>query len=193
MALKTSTPMRELLQKELKQRCKSNAQYSMRAFAKSLALDPSRLSKILSGTRPVNNELIEILGKQLNFSRAEIEACKKINLTRTERKKLRENNEFKQLSLDTFEIISEWQHYAILELMKLNEFQPNARWISQKLTIPTQEVEEAVERLQRVGLLKIKTNVFELRRIWILLLFVPGNPMESRQRKNNHQKQFYQT
>ena len=41
------------LRNELERRCKANPAYSLRAFAKFLGVDPSFLSKVLSGKREV--------------------------------------------------------------------------------------------------------------------------------------------
>jgi len=65
------------------------------------------------------------------------------------------NVNYNQLTLDAFQVISDWYHYAILELISIKGFQPNSKWIAPKLGITVSEVNIAVERLQRLGLLKI--------------------------------------
>ncbi len=62
------------------------------------------------------------------------------------------------LSMDTFEVISDWNHYAILELMKIKDFKSDIKWISKILALPIAEVRVCVERLERVGILEILPN-----------------------------------
>src|SRR5438105_2196819 len=69
------------LQSELVRRCKSNPKYSLRAFAKFLGTDSSRLSKILKDVRPVGGKLIEQFGSRLGLNPIDIESFK-INIQR---------------------------------------------------------------------------------------------------------------
>jgi uncharacterized protein (TIGR02147 family) len=59
-----------------------------------------------------------------------------------------------QLTVDTFSVISDWYHYAILELTALASFKPEPKWIASQLDISVQETKAAIERLLRLGLLK---------------------------------------
>lgn len=58
-----------------------------------------------------------------------------------------------QVSLDTFAVISDWYHYAIMELTFVAGFRAEPKWIAKKLSITTEEAKSAVERLKRLGLL----------------------------------------
>lgn len=158
-----NSDFRLALQRELIRRCKLNPKYSLRAFARFLGLESSRLSKILRGERPVSPNLIEQLGKQLGLSPQELQGyvsaarAKKSGLT----KPLTDSPErlrFLQLSQDTFEAIEDWHHYAILELMKVAAFKTEPKWLAQALGISVSEVRACIERLQRVGLLEIKPD-----------------------------------
>jgi uncharacterized protein (TIGR02147 family) len=59
-----------------------------------------------------------------------------------------------QLTVDTFAVMSDWYHYAIMELTFAKDFDSNAKWIASKLEITVQEAKTAIERLLRLGLLK---------------------------------------
>lgn len=61
---------------------------------------------------------------------------------------------YKQLTLDSFSVISDWYHYAILELTHVEGFRPEPLWISRRLGITKTEVNIAIERLFRLQLLK---------------------------------------
>ncbi len=59
-----------------------------------------------------------------------------------------------QLSVDHFEAISDWYHFAIMELTRVKGFSENSEWIAKKLGISKKESEEAVARLFRLNLLR---------------------------------------
>lgn len=60
----------------------------------------------------------------------------------------------KDLGLDLFRCISDWYHYAILELTFTEGFQPNPEWIAERLGISLNEVRYAIDRLLELGLLE---------------------------------------
>jgi uncharacterized protein (TIGR02147 family) len=148
---------RSVLRAELLQRCRVNPSYSLRAFARSLSCDASSLSKILHGKRPLGPRTIQRFGKTLGLGESAIgqyiyeEKVKGAGSYLSVPKE----REFHQLSLDTFEIVSDWHHYAILELLHVRRFRPNVGWIARSLGLGARDVELAVSRLKRVGLLKI--------------------------------------
>lgn len=143
---------KRFLERELNKRCKRNPNYSLRSFAKSLDMDPSLLSKLISGKRKLTNYQIEKLGKTLGLKLKEIESFKE------KQKVCEEKKDFYQLTLDQFDIISEWQHYAILEMLSLKNFRPDIKWIARQLKIEVEDANTYVECLKRVGLLEVETD-----------------------------------
>ncbi len=128
--------LRERLQTELVDRCKRNPRYSLRSFARFLSIEPSALSKILKGKRRISEATHERLNQRLGW-KPEIQG------------------EYRDISLDFFEAISNWYHFAILELTSLKTFKSDSRWVAAKLGITSIEVDRAIETLQRIGFLKI--------------------------------------
>jgi uncharacterized protein (TIGR02147 family) len=59
------------------------------------------------------------------------------------------------MASDTASVIADWYHYAILELTRLHDFKPDSRWIAQVLCITPDEVNIAISRLARLGLLQM--------------------------------------
>ena len=51
-------------------------------------------------------------------------------------------------------MIADWYHYAILELVTLDSFQPSPKWIAKKLGISLHQASAAIERLQRLEYLE---------------------------------------
>jgi uncharacterized protein (TIGR02147 family) len=129
------------LQEEFLKRVRRNSRYSIRAFAKSLEMDHSTLAKLLRGERPLGNRARQKLQAKLGLGPDE---------TR--------ETDYAQLSLDTFTLIADWHHYAILELMRLENFRPDLKWIARTLGIPHAEVAAAVQRLERCKLLKVRAD-----------------------------------
>jgi hypothetical protein len=65
-----ATNFRLLLQAELGRRCAGNTHYSLRAFAKFLALDHATLSQLLRGKRRLTARTIVKLGTRLSLPRS---------------------------------------------------------------------------------------------------------------------------
>lgn len=59
------------------------------------------------------------------------------------------------LALDTFNVIADWYHDAILELTHIKNFKPDIKWIADCLGISPNEVRVAKERLERLDLLEV--------------------------------------
>lgn len=141
------TSFRLWLQRELTERCKRNARYSLRAFAKYLDINPSSLSQILSGTRPISKRMVFLICSKLSTRPLEL----KLFGLRTTHGAL--ENEIHQIDLDIFSSISDWYHYAILEMTFVSHFKAEPKWIAKKLSITAEEAKSALERLKRLGLL----------------------------------------
>src|SRR4051812_27126550 len=71
--------IRQFLLSEFIARRNRNTHYSLRAFARSLAIDPSELSKLLRGGRPIGKKITLRLAKRLgcspNETRGLLERC----------------------------------------------------------------------------------------------------------------------
>ena len=152
----TSTCFRLFLQAELGRRCGTNRQYSLRAFAKYLAIDHATLSQLLRGKRALTARAIMKLGTRLGLDRAAIEGyvTHEANWGR-EVSSEAALGEVQQLANDAANVISDWYHYAILELTRLENFKPDSRWIARVLGITADEVNLALTRLTRLGLLEM--------------------------------------
>ncbi len=144
------------LQNQFIHRCKKNPQYSLRAYARFLSIESSALSKLLSGKRTLTLPMHYRLGEKLGLARHEIEQFSTFEMGKEGKVVGPEKvqpAEYHDLSIDMFQIISDWYHYAILELVKLKHFKADFKWISKVLNISVTEAKIATERLERVGLL----------------------------------------
>jgi uncharacterized protein (TIGR02147 family) len=147
------------LQAELGRRCAGNPQYSLRAFAKHLAIDHATLSQLLRCKRRFTPATIEKLGRRLGL---DPHAIAGYIAWEQQAGRLHESvatlEEVQQLAHDTANLISDWYHFSILELVGLPQFRPDTRWIARVLGITPDEVNIALTRLMRLGLLEMRRH-----------------------------------
>jgi uncharacterized protein (TIGR02147 family) len=147
---------RQVLQAELARRCSNNPQYSLRAFAKYLGLDHSTLSQLLRGKRRLTARAIRKFATRLGLTADETAN----HVAREDQVPADSSDEeverqVRQLAFDTASLIADWHHYAILELVHVKDFRPDSRWVARVLDIPVDEVNVALQRLLRLGLLEM--------------------------------------
>lgn len=160
--------LRSLLEKRLR----SNAHYSLRAFAKSVQVSPQALSLVLSGKRGISLSTAAKISSALGLSeeekayfsdlvvytQARSSAVKGIVSTRLKKASEDKNKDVRVLKDDTFRVISDWYHYAIVELTFIRGFKNQPRWIAHKLGISEFDVKSAIERLLRLGVLTLSKD-----------------------------------
>lgn len=145
---------RSFLQEELIKRCRNNKNYSLRAFAKSLGIGPSSLTEMLNGKRSITKKSVAKLGLNLGLSAKEIEDFLALTTTKTIELSEKQAN-YRQITVDQYSLISDWYHYAIIELIKVKGFKADNSWIAQALSITKSEANIAIERLIRLNLIEL--------------------------------------
>lgn len=152
-------PFRVALQNELLNRCKKNPGYSLRSYARVLNISPSSLSRILRGERKISPEMRSRLGKRLGFAPHQLEQFDlSAPQTTLPEKAGTTAPDYRQLALDGFQVVSDWYHFAILELTRTSGFKPKASWVAKRLGLTVSEVHAAVERLKRLDLLSVEDD-----------------------------------
>lgn len=186
---------REYLEREFQARLRRNAGYSLRAFARDIGMQPSKLSEVLRGIRGLSKKTAERVAKQIKLSSQEtsvflslIDLHQRRNrstqkLAEEKLKSLAAMDGYGELSLERFKIISDWHHFTILELTELDCFESDPKWIAGRLGIPTKTVSEAIERLLDFGLLE-RTQGGELKQTHRNLATPSGIP--SRELREHH-------
>lgn len=144
------------LEAELARRCEQNPSYSLRAFAKSLGIEASPLSAMIRGKRTITTKTIEKLGKRLGLTPLQLERYSQTDDLDQDLENRQKN--FKDLSLHMYHLISEWYHFAILELMLTKEFRSDPKWVAKALGITVSEVNISLNRMQDLELLEIGKN-----------------------------------
>lgn len=157
---------RHWLRAVLEDRKKSNASYSLRALARDLEISPSRLSQVLQGKQGLSDNTARAMAENLRLPESVREYFVNLVLSvdarsKTEREQAQEklntflaDEDYTPLAEETFHFIREWYHLAILELLSNSVSQSNAAWIAERLGVDEERIEEAVERLFSMGLLR---------------------------------------
>lgn len=157
---------RKLLKERLSERCANNPQYSLRAFARDIKLSSAQLSLVLSGKKGISSSSAERVAQALGLSEREsVYFCTLVECEHARSKAAKSAAQARlaqlsipedsvQLQLDAFRAVSDWYHFAILQLMRLSSWRDDAQWIASKLKISAQEVPMAIERLERLELIR---------------------------------------
>ncbi len=135
-----------LLKQDFQFRRSKNASYSIRSYAKCLNIDQSYLTKILNGTRSPSASLIAKTNKRLRQDWVQNE--KKNPSTETDHQRIE----------DSFHLISEWYHFALLELIRTKNFVADEKWICRRLGINQTQLQLSVARLMRLGFLEVQNK-----------------------------------
>lgn len=161
----------DFLKFELRERQKADPRFSLRAWARKVGYkNPSYLSHVLNRKRRLKPELAEKLAADLklegrplryfetivlgNAGRSDRERQTYQKLSRDLRPRKMRNSS--HISLETFSVVAEWYHVAILEMTQLADFEPNAEFIYRRLggKVNKRLITLAIDRLLRVGLLE---------------------------------------
>lgn len=145
-----------LLAERFKELRKRNPSFSLRAFAKKLELSPATLSGLLQGKRRVSKSLASKIVANLHLPEKEAQALLSLFPEKSQKTLASQITpiEFREMSADNFRIISDWHHYAIMSLVELDDYRHEPTWIAQRLNIKKSEAADALERLERLGILK---------------------------------------
>ena len=115
-----SVTFRVVLHREFGRRRAANPRYSLRSFARDLAVDHSTLSQILRGKRRLTGRSVRAFGRRLRLAAPEIaELCALEN------------------------------EAAVLTAIERPNFQADSRWIATMVGIPLDEVNITIQRLLR--------------------------------------------
>lgn len=139
---------RTFLKEELERRTEKNPKYSLRSFARFIGISHTSLSCILRGQRPVSSKTKMKVAMALGVDPEKITQFKDTPL---------ESNaapSFDKISVDSYHLIADWHHDAILELVQTRGFREDTSWIASKLGIKRTEAKVALERLINLRLIQ---------------------------------------
>lgn len=164
---------RDILRLTLEERIRNNPRYSLRAFAKNLGLAAPRLSCILANKQGISEKVANQICDRLGLTEGErqvfvLSALSSDARSKSKREKAQEKlkdflqektiDEIYELEEEKFKIISDWYHYALLELILTKDFKSDVNWIAKRLGISVFEVNQSLVRLKNHGLIDIKNG-----------------------------------
>jgi transcriptional regulator with XRE-family HTH domain len=148
--LKTDIDQLQFLKDELSRRVAKNPRYSLRSFAKSLGLSHTTLSLALSGKRPLSRKAALQIAERLGL---EPDAAAAFVGSNPQFRQHGMPVSFQKIELDTFNLISDWVHYAILSLLDTTDAKFEPKWVARRLGIGESAAKMAMDRLVSLGLL----------------------------------------
>lgn len=143
---------------------------SLRQWAEEFEMAPGPLSEILSGKRAMSLKVAQnIAVKAKGWTAKERKDFlrpfnKTLVRTQTELRHLKpiaKSHKFKKVKDESYAMIAEWEHFAILNLLDLIDFQPSTKWVAERLGLSEKRVEEACERLERLQFLKRTSKLWK--------------------------------
>jgi hypothetical protein len=124
-----SVAFRTILQSELERRRAGNPRYSLRSFARDLAVDHSTLSQILRGKRRLTGRNVRAFGRRLRLAAPAIA---------------------EQCALEN--------EAAVLAALDRPGFEADSRWVATRVGIPLDEVNVTLQRLLRKRIVTMATR-----------------------------------
>jgi len=133
----------DLLRSVLAKRMAKNPSYSLRAFARDLEISHTYLSLVINGKKKLSRQkalrFAEVLGASGELNREALASA---------------YDDYYNLKEEQFQVLNQWYHLPILDLTLTENFQPDIDWIARRLGIKPTQVQDAVDRLEKLGLLK---------------------------------------
>lgn len=180
----------DVIRNEFERRCKKNPSYSLRAFAKSLEFSPQRLSHVLNGKRGLSMEAGTDLAKKLSLSEREAsifldmiesEFGRSLTSKLAAKKRMKKKSYFSNVGLDTFKLIADWYHFAILTMLELKTAYFSENEIASDLGISKSQAKFALERLLRLGMVDREEDgqLTSLGKIFIDTNNIPNEAVKS--------------
>lgn len=140
---------------------RKNPSYSLRALSRDLSISPSTLSQILKGKRSIPKKRLKDICNKLELSPKEFTLfAESFQRSKTNIDDIKISKIDQRFMLDEsyYRVIAEWEHYAVLELFKLSDFQVSEERISTKLGISENRAEVVINNLLACGLINQGTE-----------------------------------
>jgi uncharacterized protein (TIGR02147 family) len=142
----------DILEQDYQLRKSRNHRYSKRSYAKLLGVSSGRLTDILSGRRPITPKKASEWADRLAIS-PEDQRLFKILVDNEERIRvdLRDKKKLTTdvlLDDDQFEVISDWQYFALMALVETSGFQSDIPWIAKKMSLSEERVTSVLKHLE---------------------------------------------
>lgn len=143
--MNTQIEIRNRILSSLQQLQKNNSRFSLRAYAKRIGVSAGALSAMLNGKRTITKKMALKFVEKLSLDPQE----KSELIGSFQKSTLQKKNtiEYLKLTTDQFRLIADWEHFAILSLIKTKNFQSEPQWIATRLGVSITRVNQALTRL----------------------------------------------
>ncbi len=153
---------RSRLATELRQRREKNIKISLRSFARFLKVDPSTLKKLMEGDRPLGAKTIRDLGLRLGLCEEEIGEYQAAHRVRRKNKTSLAHDQqranYKILGPEFAPLISRWETYALIELLRLPAFKFSILRASKALGVSAKVIRVLLNDLEKCGWIEKKAD-----------------------------------
>lgn len=142
--------------------------FSLRQFAKRCSLAVSHLSMILSGKRNLTESSLAHLAREMRLDSSESSFLKNLFLldqasSHEQRlsllKKIQKFKQYetnRQEEVEAYKYLTKWHYVALREMIQLDHFSNDRKWIQQKLAFPLtlKEVDDGLSFLEKAGFIQ---------------------------------------
>jgi len=146
--------IQKILFKKYAAKKSKNPSFSQRAFAKLIGISSGALSNIMNGKRKISKKMAMNLAMRLKLTDRELEEYLAGFQESKENSDTIKNIEYAKIQMNEYKAVSEWYHFAILSLVKCDDFKNSPPWIANRLGLNVSVVSEALTRLQKLGMLQ---------------------------------------
>jgi uncharacterized protein (TIGR02147 family) len=157
---------RALLSSELERRQARNAAYSARAFAKQIGVSAPFLAQLMRKERALSETKAQAVAAALGWSKplqtlfvllVRLEKAGGPEASAALREQIeavrRRPADFESLDLDAFRLVSDWYHFAIVELCDAAAVPDDPDAVGARLNLDAESAKRAIARLKRIGLI----------------------------------------
>jgi uncharacterized protein (TIGR02147 family) len=138
---------------KLEEMQQKNPRLSLRALARKLGISPGCLTELMQGKRPLSEFYASKVVLGLEMGPEERNQVFSLITTRS-----RKFDAQKVIAEKELELLKSWEHFAVLNLIRTKDFQPEPAWIAERLSISPEKAEESLELLLTLGFVKRKGN-----------------------------------
>lgn len=153
---KFKSPLSQYLHEIFERRRNRNRRYSLRAFARDMNVNPGRLSEIFSLKYAPGHQVAEKMVAALKLDGSE---CDRFwGVLQAHNTLFRETCGARVLTEAAAEIIVDFDHYSLMNLMGTDDYCADPKWAADRLGISSKKVIEMLDRLILFGLIKMDSS-----------------------------------
>ena len=149
--------LRNRLADEFASRKRNNPRYSLRAFAAFLGSDHSTVSQVLHGTRRATVAQVRSWSRKLGLAPGEISVLLAAEQAPDD-SSLQRQAMLRRWTAEAESVLRGPLHLQIVKLCRTPDFRPDCRWIAKQAGVSVDEVNLALQRLLRLGLIELAAD-----------------------------------